>query len=807
MMMKTSSELRPSTGEHARVEPTVGAFAQTPPVVEVSQEASQSSPTPEQAQAQQQAQQPTPEQIAAQAASQAAIQPTIRARQNGWDAPPDVLHDDPLLDCLVELTRLHGVPSTAQALAAGLPLAGNRLTPALLVRAASRAHFSARIVQRGLDDIATNLLPAILLLDNERACLLLGERDGGFLVSFPESGASSDVIGKAELAARYTGLVAFVRPQFRFEERAPGVGKVKSRHWFWGAIFENRRLYRDALLAALLINVFALAMPMFTMNVYDRVVPNNAVETLWVLAIGIALVLGFNLLLTTLRAHVVDTASKRVDVKLSALIMDRVLGLRMEGRPASVGSFAANLRSFEAIRDFIASASITTLVDLPFVLLFLAVLAWISPWMVIPPVVAIVLILIVSLAAQLRMEALTQSSFQASAQRNAVLVEALAGLETVKTLNAQGHVQRHWESATQFIAYVGGKLKLLSATTVNFVQTMTQLVSVCIVIIGVYQIQEAALSLGGIIAASMIAGRCLAPFGQVAGLLLQYQNARMSLGSIDSTMKLPVERDGNVAYVARPRLGGAIELRDVTFAYPGAKEPSLRGINLKIRAGEKVGVLGRIGSGKTTLERLILGLYQPTEGAVFIDGIDARQIDPADLRRAIGYVPQDPVLFYGSLKFNLTLGAPFASDAHMLAAADLAGVSEFANRHPQGFDMLIGERGESLSGGQRQSVAVARAMINDPPILLLDEPSSNMDNQSEARLKDRLRAGGAGKTLLLITHRTALLDLVDRLVVVDRGRIVADGPKAQVIDALRQGRVGSGSSSSSGASTGRGAQG
>jgi len=703
-----------------------------------------------------------------------------------------MLHDDPLLDCLVELTRLHGVPSTAQALSAGLPLVNNRLTPALLTRAASRAHFSVRIVQRDLPDIASDLMPAILLLDNERACLLLGIRDGGYLVSFPESGASAEVIDHETLAARYTGLVAFVRPQFRFEERTPSTGKTRSRHWFWSAVFENRRLYRDALLAALLINVFALAMPMFTMNVYDRVVPNNAVETLWVLAIGIALVLLFNLVLTTLRAHVVDTASKRIDVKLSALIMDRVLGLRMEGRPASVGSFAANLRSFESIRDFIASASLTTLVDLPFVLLFLAVLAWISPWFVIPPAVAIVLILIVSLAAQARMVSLTLSSFQASSQRNAVLVEALSGLETIKTLNAQGDIQRRWESATQFIAWVGSKLKLISSSTVNFVQTMQQLVSVCIVILGVYQIQEAAISLGGIIAASMIAGRCLAPFGQVAGLLMQYQNARISLGSIDNYMKLPIERDSKTSYVARPKLGGAIEFRDVSFTYPGTKEPALRGINLKMQAGEKVGVLGRIGSGKTTLEKLILGLYAPTEGAVFIDGIDARQIDPADLRRAIGYVPQDPVLFYGNLKFNLTLGAPFATDAHVLAAADLAGVSEFANRHPQGFDMLIGERGESLSGGQRQAIAVARAMINDPPIVLLDEPSSHMDNQSEARLKERLRTAALGKTMLLITHRTAMLTLVDRLIVIDRGRIVADGPKVQVVEALRQGRVGRG---------------
>ena len=345
-----------------------------------------------------------------------------------------------------------------------------------------------------------------------------------------------------ELARQYTGLVCFVRPQFRFDARAPEVAKVRERHWFWAAIMENRRLYRDALIAALLINIFAMAMPLFTMSVYDRVVPNNAVETLWVLALGITLVVVFNMILSTARSHVVDSASKRVDVRLSAQIMERVLDLRMEGRPVSVGSFAANLRSFESIRDFIASATITTLVDLPFILLFLLALVWISPWMVLPPLVAIVLILLVSLAAQARMEALTMASFQASSQRNATLVEALTGLEAVKTLNAQGAIQRNWERATEFIAQTGGKLKLISSSTVGFVAAVQQLVSISVVVIGVYQAQESAISMGGIIAASMIAGRCLAPLGQVAGLLMQYQNARTSLASIDNYMKLPIER-------------------------------------------------------------------------------------------------------------------------------------------------------------------------------------------------------------------------------------------------------------------------
>lgn len=716
---------------------------------------------------------------------------SARAPAGDWRMPAHETHADPLLDCLVQLTHLHGKPYTAQALSNGLPLVDQRLTPSLLARAAARAQFSTRIVQRSLDDVPQGLLPAILILHGDRACLLLRALESGrFLLQYPESESPVEVEAQV-LQQDYAGLMCFVRPQFRFEPRSVQQGmEPRSSHWFWAVILENRRLYRDALLAAVLINVFALAMPLFSMNVYDRVVPNNAVETLWVLAIGISLVLIFNFVLTTTRAYVVDAASKRVDVQLSAQIMERVLDLRMESRPASVGSFAANLRSFESVRDFIASASLTTLVDLPFVLLFLVAIAWVSPWMLIPPVVAIAAILLVSFWAQARMESLTLKTFQASSQRNALLVESLTNLEAVKTLNAQSGVQRLWESSTQYIAYMGGKIKFISSGTVNFVQTLQQLVTIAVVVIGVYQVQDASLSMGGIIAASMIAGRCLAPFGQVAGLMMQFHNARTSLNSIDNYMKMPVEHEAEREFVSRPDLRGAIEFRNVSFSYPGSEQASLSGVSFSLRPGERVGIIGRIGSGKTTLEKLVLGLYQPSEGSVLIDGMDARQIDPVDLRRAIGHVPQDPMLFYGSLKHNLLVGAPFADETDMLHAARIAGVDDFAARNPKGYDMLVGERGESLSGGQRQSIAVARALINDPAILLLDEPSSNLDNQSEAQLKRRLEEASQGKTILLVTHRTALLTLVDRLIVIDGGRIVADGAKDQVIEALKQGRIG-----------------
>lgn len=712
-------------------------------------------------------------------------------KADSWHLNAHGAHDDPLLDCLAALTRIHGQPWTREALVAGLPLVGNLLTPSLLSRAANRAGLSARLVRQPLSAIRNALLPAILLLADQRACLLLEWLpDGRARVRFPEGGESETELEREELAGLYAGIVCYVRPRFRFEARVPEMGRIRARHWFWGTVRSNWRLYRDALVASVLVNIFSLAMPLFSMNVYDRVVPNRAEETLWVLAIGILLVQGFDMLLRTVRAYIIDVAGKRIDTTLSARIMERVLGVRMEARPESVGSFAANLRAFETVRDFIASATVTALVDLPFVLLFVIALAWLSPWLVLPPLICTLAVIASAWIAQAKMHELTETTYRASAQRNATLVESLVGLEAIKTLGAEGPIQRRWERTTLFLAQTGAQLKLLSSMVVNFTQFIQQAVSIVVVIVGVYLLMEAKLTMGGIIAASMLAGRMLAPLGQVAALLTQYHNARTSLAGVEQQMKLPVERPDNMPFLHRTTFRGEIRFSEVTFRYPEREQAALKRVSFTLKAGEKVGIIGRIGSGKTTLEKLVLGLYQPSEGAVQVDGVDVRQIDPAELRRAIGFVPQDATLFYGTLKENIALGAPFADDAAILAAADIAGVTEFANTHPRGFDMMVGERGESLSGGQRQAVAVARALLHDPPMLLLDEPTSSMDHQSEERLRLRLREYARNKTIILVTHRTSLLDLVDRLIVIDNGQIMADGPKAQVVEALQQGRVG-----------------
>ena len=458
------------------------------------------------------------------------------------DLREDLLHHDPLLDCLIELTRLHGRPSTRAALSAGLPLAGGCLTPSLFARAAARGGLSSRIVRRKLDAIDAALLPVILLLKGDEACVLLGWNAAGdeARLLFPETGQGEVTLTRSELAERYVGIALFARPRFTFDARTPEVGKVVQRHWFWGALLEQKAVYRDVIGAALLINLFALVMPLFSMNVYDRVVPNNATDTLWMLALGVLLIFGMDFMTRVLRGHFVDLASARIDVKLSALIMERVLGMRLESKPASVGSFSSNLRSFESVRDFIASATVTALIDFPFALIFLLVILWISWPLVLIPIIALILGLIYAYIIQHKMHELVETTYRASALRNASLVESLTALETIKTQGAEGVVQNKWERTSAFLARTNAQMRLLSASATNGAMTITQLVNVALIIAGVYLIQQRMLTMGGLIAVTMLGGRAIAPLGQAVGLLMQFQNARMSLETLD---KLMAQRD------------------------------------------------------------------------------------------------------------------------------------------------------------------------------------------------------------------------------------------------------------------------
>ncbi len=699
---------------------------------------------------------------------------------------------DSLLDSLVLICRIQGVATSKDALISGLPLRDGKMTPALLKRSAERVNLAVTILKKSLDKIRPEFLPAILLLKDEEACVVtkLDANTNQVSVIFPELGDAEILMSLNELEQQCSGYMIVAKAKYMFDQRAPSVGKVRLRHWFWGTLAENSRIYRDIMIAAFVVNMFALAMPLFTMNVYDRVVPNRAVETLWVMAIGISLMIIGDLILRTMRGYFLDWASTRVDVKLTARIMEQVLGIRLEKRPNSVGSFASNLRSFETVRDFITSATITTLIDIPFGLIFIVVMAWISWPMVIPVILGGILILVYSFSVQTKMHELSETMYRASAIRNATLIESLVGLETVKALGIEGQMQRKWEHSAHFLTEVTSKLRLLSSSINNGASTIQQLINVTLVILGVYLVINGDLTMGGLMACTMLASRALVPIAQTAGLLTQYHNASTALTSLDEIMHREVERPLDATFLSRPAFNGDIEFREVSFSYPSTEQDALTKVSFKIKAGEHVALLGRMGSGKSTVHKLILGLYQPTSGAILIDGIDARQIDPAELRRCVGYVQQDTHLFYGSMRENLTISAQHVDDAAVLAAAHVGGIDEFVNAHPKGFDMLIGERGETLSGGQRQGVGIARALISNPSILLLDEPTSAMDHSGEDAIKRRLVETIRNKTLVLISHRSSLYDLVDRIIVIDSGRIVADGPKDQVTDALRSGKVG-----------------
>ena len=705
------------------------------------------------------------------------------------DAKIDI---DPLLECLLVLSAFHGEDVNRESLVSGLPLEQSHLTPALFGRAAARAGLASKILSKPLSQLRKRALPAILLLDGDEACVLMDwSRDKRHAqVIFPELSDTVEEIPLEQLQESYSGLLIYARPRFTFDGRTDQVGERTKGHWFWSAMGENLGLYRDVLVAAFFINVFALALPLFAMNVYDRVVPNHAIETLWMLAIGIGIVLCADLLLRTMRGYFLDLAGKRVDLLLSVRLMEQVLGLKLAHKPQSVGACAANLRSYESIRDFTTSASLTALIDLPFTAIFVLVIGWVAPVMVIPLMVGLAVVVLYALTTQRKMRTLTESMYRASSMRSSVLIESLVGLDTLKSMGAEGMMQRRWEKAAAFLDRIGVQLRLLGNSNLNVALWCQQLVSVSIIVLGVYLIAEGELTLGGLIAATMLSNRAMAPVSQVAGLLTQYHNARTALTALNEVMEKPVERPAGKNFSNREALRGALEFKHVSFTYPEAEVTSLDDICFSLEPGEHVAVLGRVGSGKTTLNRLLMGLYEPADGAVMVDGIDIRQIDPAQLRHQIGYVPQDATLFYGTLRENLLLGNHQVSQAGLDRAVQIADLSEFINRHPQGFDMNVGERGEFLSGGQRKAVALARALIHEPQILLLDEATGSMDHTSEAAILSQLQTYSQGKTLLLTTHRTSMLQLVDRIIVLDQGCIVADGPRDKVMDALRKGRIG-----------------
>lgn len=715
----------------------------------------------------------------------------VAAPSPEWIVRPGMVdYEDPLLACLAQMAVILQKPVSRQALKAGLPNADTRFTPELCVRAAERAGFGAKIVKRAtIQRISPLVLPVILLLKEMNAVILLRVDYKKQIAEIALAEGGRLTVPLRELASQYSGYAIFVKSKFQFDSRSEYDESRYNISWFWGTLKRFWPVYRHVLLATFLLNLFGLAAPLFTMNVYDRVVPNAAMETLWVLVIGILTVYVVEFLLRNLRTYFVDVAGKNADTIIASQLLSQVMNMRMDKKPESTGSMANNLKEFETLRDFFTSGTFVLLVDLPFLFIFIGVMFMIGGKLALVPLVTVPLVVGFSWFMQKPMKRIIDRTTAESNQKHAMLVEALSGLETIKTAGAQSRIQGRWEQLVAITAATSGKARAVSSIVQTGVQFLIQTCTVVIVIIGVHMMIEKELTMGALIGMTLLTGRALGPLSSVSGLLMKYEQSRAALEGLNKIMETPSERPRGKIFHHTPELMGQLEFRNVTFQYPGQTGKALDNVSFLIRPGERVAILGRIGSGKTTIGRMMMKLYEPTEGSILLDGIDIGQIDPADIRRHVGYVGQDNYLFYGSIRDNIAYGAPHVDDNAVQVASHFSGVMDFARNHEHGLDAQVGERGMSLSGGQRQSVAIARALVGNPAILLMDEPTSNMDQGSEQRFQHRIAGYRGLKTFVCITHRSSMLHVANRVIILDNGKIVADGPKDQVLAAMAQGEV------------------
>jgi len=706
---------------------------------------------------------------------------------NATTRPADAAdHEDLLAQCLAKFVSLTDREISAEALLAGLPVEAGHINPGLMVRALTRHGYRAKLLHRKLDQINSIYLPVILLMDSDDACILISRSGKRCQICDPVTGVTQ-TINTADLIQHYSGNCIFARylPALDMADRGPL--ETSEGHWFWSAVRRLWPTYGYVVFGAIFINLIALASPLYTMNVYDRVLPNKSIPTLWVLSIGMAAALLFDWMLKGLRSWLIDSAGHRADVLLASRIYEHLLGMELGGKPSTTGSFASQLKEFESVREFFTSTTIATMTDMVFFGIFLVVIYMIGGIMVVVPAGAAVLLLLLGLAFQFPLRRAAEKNSAESAQRHSLLVETIASLETVKAIRAEGQLQRLWESLVGMTAHTVEKVRSLNSKLANLSSLIQQLVTVGIVLIGAYLFSLGQVSTGAIIASVMLASRAVAPLGSFAMVLARSQQSLVSLKALNKIMASPSERPAGKKFVSEPIVNPTIQFKDVIFGYPGTTTAALGGINIAIRPGEKVGIIGKIGSGKTTIGRLLTRLYEPQQGAILLSGVDMRQYHPHEIRRVVGLLSQEVDLFHGTVRSNILMANPLASDQKLLVACRMAGVEEFVRRHPKGFDMPVGERGQALSGGQRQSVALARLLIAEPQVIYLDEPSSAMDLASEKLLIEQLkRSLKPEQTVIVSTHRYSMLDLVDRLIVINNGKIAADGPKDKVMEALRQ---------------------
>lgn len=695
------------------------------------------------------------------------------------------------------------VPAIVRSFAALFRLRGLRVSGAHLMsalgdsapglescrRAAQELGLNTTLAYRNtLADISSLVLPCLLLLERNRTCVLLGLEGDKARVIMPEHGQEECLVDAAQLETEYTGNAVFGSVAAKADRQLRPMEQAEERRWFWDVVQHFGPLYRQVAFVSVITNLLVLIGPLFVMNVYDRVVPNVALETLWVLGLGAVLGYGFELALRSLRSFFTERASRNIDTIVTTRIMRHILGMKMQDKPASSGALMNHLREFDALREFCSATTLLTFADMPFVFFFLGIVAFIGGNIVLVPIVAVIILLVIVWSMQKTAQRNARVQHQGTVEKSAHMVEMVTGLEAIKMASAENRMLQIWEKIVGHCAQMNEEGKHINSRAVNGSLFCTHMVSVALIIWGVYLIGDNKLTVGGLIACNILTGRVMASVVQVASLMTRYQQVRISMRTLNKFMDLPQERVREAANVDFGEVDHSLEFTQASFTYEGMPLPALRDLSFIIPAGRHLGIMGAMGSGKSTLSKLMVGLYEPTEGTVRFGGVDLRQLDVVELRTRIGYMPQDPMLFHGTVRDNIALGAPNVPDQLVLRAAWLAGVTDFVKLHPAGFGMQVGERGMNLSGGQRQAVSLARALLHDPDIIILDEPTSNMDGITEMYIKQRLTSVLKGKTLIINMHRTSLLTLVESLMVLREGRIMAYGPRDAVLKRMQEKR-------------------
>lgn len=695
---------------------------------------------------------------------------------------------DPLLESLVMITEYFGNPCSAESLIAGIPVYKDGVTPKLVPQIAARAGMSAKLNKISLQDIPSLLLPSLLLLNDKQACLLteIDHQTNKATIQLAETGGEQR-LSIEELDELYVGYLFLIKQRYhRYNKGLTHYIQASKAHWLWENIKEAMPAYKDVLIASILINLFALVSPLFIMNIYDKVLPNQSFDSLWVLAIGASIAFIFDFIMRKLRSYIIDVAGKRIDIIVSAKIFAKVMSLPFAKRAQSVGATAKQLTEFDTIRDFLTSASITTLVDLPFAIFFFIIIWLVAGDLAVLPLIGGICIIAYSLFIQPKLKKALDESCKYSAVKHGHLVESLTAIESIKAYCAEGFVQQHWQQMTGHTANWHLKVKNTVNNVANLGNLIVQLTTISVVVLGVYRVSESIISMGGIIAAVMLSSRAITPLTQLANLITRANQTHTSFKQLNEIMLQKDEFESSSHLVSTGKLSGKIEIENLSFNYPDSKKNTLKNISIKINPQEKIGIIGRNGSGKTTLAKLILGLLKPSDGSITYDGIDADQIHPTDLRKNFGYVPQDILLFHGSIRDNILFGSRQISDHQLKRAVMLSGVHLFTNNESEGLHQQVGEGGNALSRGQRQAIILARSILHSPSILLLDEPTASLDAKMENQFIKNMGMLSNSHGLLLVTHKIHLLKLVDRIILIDKGQILADGPRDEVLTKISQ---------------------